>query len=523
MSYSPCAKSTSSLYDIVSPKKSKYFKESKSILHEIYLILKLSLPIGIAILSEWIPVYAGNAVLGHLPNAELILSGAGLARTFNNVTGASLAWAFTQGLFTLIPQAIGRNRMDLLSLYFQRAAVVCLVIALPLSILQLFGAKFFILIGEPKDIEDIIYNCCKWGIGNIFALNLVSLLQKLGQSFNYQFQLLFISLFCALIAYPLALFLIKPEYANLGYIGCPITVFLLNFVNSFCIIILLCYKGHSSLFKYYGSQIFKWKQIKTYVKLCIPALFTNSLEWWIIEITTALAGYIINPDIALSSNIIVGNIQTFTVLLALGNSAAASIRIGKYVGMERINKAKESHNAAFMVSMIYSVIMIVFIYIFIDKIPLIFTNEGQVEIVNTTIYGLYIILFGIIFQNIMQVLGGVYRGIGKQMYAAMFISGSYYVVGLTLTLSLLFGGGLREDLVLGICSIWIGWAVANLCGSCLLECYYSCFVDWNKVLIDINKRIDNEVYVDNDDDNIPIIKTPKFSDYYGSVNSPKSS
>ena len=136
MAFSPAARSTTSLYSLtaISPKKSKYFNQSKSFIHEIYLILQLSLPIGIAILSEWIPVYAGNAVLGHLPNAELILSGAGLARTFNNVTGASLAWAFTQGLFTLIPQAIGRNRVDLLSLYLQRAGFVCFIIALPLSI-----------------------------------------------------------------------------------------------------------------------------------------------------------------------------------------------------------------------------------------------------------------------------------------------------------------------------------------------------------------------------------------------------
>jgi len=516
MAFSPAAISTPSTFTyldtpISSPKKSEYFKESHSFIHEIVLILRSSLPIGIAIVSEWIPVYAGNAVLGHLPNAELILSGAGLARTFNNVTGASLAWAFTQGLFSLMPQAIGKNRLDLLSLYLQRAGLVCFILAIPLSVLQLFGADFFIAIGEPQDIKVIIDNCCKWGIGNIFALNLVSLLQKIAQSFQYEFDLLVISLFCAVLSYPLALILIKPEYLNLGYIGCPITVFTLNFLNSFCIIILLCYKGHSYLFKYYGSQIFKWKDIKLYINLCIPSLFTNSLEWWIVEITTALAGYITNPDIALSSNIIISNIQTFTVLLALGNSAAASIRIGKYVGSDNIKKAKQSHNAAFIVSIIYSFVMIIIIYASIDDLPLIFTNQNQTKIVNTTIYGLYIIVIGITFQNIMQTMGGIYRGIGRQIYAAVFISGSYYLIGFTLTLSLLFGVGLKDNLPLGVCSIWMGWAVANICGSFLLETYYQCCISWDKILKEVHQRIDN-------DDPNQIINTPQFTDYYGSVN-----
>eukprot|EP01084_Bolivina_argentea_P210751 358612_1 len=140
----------------------------------------------------------------------------------------------------------------------------------------------------------------------------------------------------------------------------------------------------------------------------------------------------------------------------------------------------------------------------VDELPLIFTNKYQIQMVDAAISGLYAVILGVPFMNILQTAGGVYRAINKQKYSAIFISGSYYLVGFTLTLILLFVYDSKNNLIYGIVSIWFGWCVANICGSILLETFYKCCIDWNVILEDANERIDA---------NTTLIKTSKRTDY----------
>ena len=63
-------------------------------------------------------LYIFNMIIGYLPNSSKMLSGIGLTRTFSNV---SISWGFTSALYTLIPQSIGLNKINLLQLYLQRS------------------------------------------------------------------------------------------------------------------------------------------------------------------------------------------------------------------------------------------------------------------------------------------------------------------------------------------------------------------------------------------------------------------
>ena len=104
-----------------------------------------------------------------------------------------------------------------------------------------------------------------------------------------------------------------------------------------------------------------YRGIKEYIKLWIAGLFMNSFKWCILEFSALLCGYIINPNIALSTDVVIGNIQIFIILIALGNGTASSIRIGKYIGANMKHKAKQSLNACLFVALFYKCINCIYL------------------------------------------------------------------------------------------------------------------------------------------------------------------
>ena len=59
-------------------------------------------------------------------------------------------------LYTLVPQAIGANKNELLRIYIQRSIFINLCLFLPLTIIQFYASKILISVGEPQSLYYII-------------------------------------------------------------------------------------------------------------------------------------------------------------------------------------------------------------------------------------------------------------------------------------------------------------------------------------------------------------------------------
>ena len=92
------------------------------------LILLIFIKGTLSNIAELFPNILSNIFIGHLP-VSLLLSACGLAHTFCNIMGLAQAWAFSSGLYILIPQCIGANQPQLMAIYVQRAFYVCLFVS----------------------------------------------------------------------------------------------------------------------------------------------------------------------------------------------------------------------------------------------------------------------------------------------------------------------------------------------------------------------------------------------------------
>ena len=82
--------------------KEQQFKVESSLFSEIMIITTTFIRIGFQNLSSQIPLLISTFFIGHLKNAPMLISGAGLAIAFTEVTGTAVAMGMSSGKSCLI-------------------------------------------------------------------------------------------------------------------------------------------------------------------------------------------------------------------------------------------------------------------------------------------------------------------------------------------------------------------------------------------------------------------------------------
>ena len=492
------------------------FIRAESFGDETWIMLKIFFPICIAALAEYAPQVIINNVIGHLPNASHAIATVGLARMFSSLTGSVFVMGMCSDLYTTIPQAIGAQRKDLLHFYVQRAFVVSFIIMIPIIIIQLFSDKILGLIGQPKDllIDTRIY-CCMI-IPNIYGKIWLYIVQRVAQSLNYNYCVLWSTIFCAVLMYPLNIIFVYT--LNLGFMGSAFALDFASIISFIMIAIYLWYKGYGFIFKPMICEkdeiamFFDKQSMKDYLSLSLPGLVQSTFEWWIQQIGTILSGYIANPEIALSATVIMGLMNGICIMLCWGCYMAITIRVGKYVGAGKEFEAKRSAKAGLLISTLISVVTAGLAALFRHEIPYFFTNDEQiVDLLSNLIIVLCFLQF---FMILYYDISAIYRGIGQQKKSAKIVLLTYYLISLPITLILLFVPEIDfiNSTLYGTIVIWSSLAFGNFIAGFTLFIYLICKVNWNKVINESKQRIDNTSHLIKNNDNNKRIKQ------YGSIN-----
>eukprot|EP01083_Nonionella_stella_P170185 578642_1 len=255
----------------------------------------------------------------------------------------------------------------------------------------------------------------------------------------------------------------------------------------------LVYRGYGYVFKPLPlNVVLQWKRVKEYIALSLPGLFQNAFEWIILEIATLLAGYIVSPQIAISTTVIMGNLLGFMIAFAFGIANSTNIRVGGYVGACRIVQAKLAAEIGIVINIMVNVCFATLYAIFHSDIPTLWTNDS--ETVNTASH---VILYVMIPFNIccltLQTFGGIYRGLGYQKISAYFVVFGYWAISFPLSLILLFGVHLREDVLSGSYVIWSSLCLGNGIGAVGCVVYLIWRIDWDKAVVQAEKRMERLV------------------------------
>ena len=125
----------------------------------------------------------------------------------------------------------------------------------------------------------------------------------------------------------------------------------------------------------------------------------------------------------------------------------------------------------------------VFVIPFRYYFSMVFTEE--LSVVEHVAHIMPVFTIWIFFDHIQCVECGIIRAMGFQMYSSVISFISYWVLNIPIAYLLAISCGY------GLMGIWVGVQVGSIF-ACIAYLLILLFTDWNKLVIDINQRIEDD-------------------------------
>ena len=309
---------------------------------------------------------------------------------------------------------------------------------------------------------------------------------RLGQAFDLNVGLIYCC-FAMLAVTPFFAWLFMFVF-DFGYVGAVIAQDVAMAIFCVAQFLLLVYKGYGYMFIPKPLSIVCTKKgIMQYINLALPGLAQSSFQWIIEEMAVLLAGWVAQPEIALSTSVILVNVFLVVIPFPIGVCNATNIRIGKYIGNGDVLKAKRSAKVGMMVALILLTMWCLTLVLGREAIPRIYTDNEETITLTSKIMLIMTVYASGCF--IMMCVGGIYRGLGFQKVAAIVTFIGYWVIAWPICMILLFAVGFANDLTYGVATIWCGLSLGNVLSSIGTIFHLLMFVNWNEAVKQSQGRV----------------------------------
>ncbi|CAL0312384.1 unnamed protein product [Lupinus luteus] len=369
--------------------------------------------------------------VGHL--GELPLAGASMAASFCTVTGVSIMLGMSTALDTLCGQSYGANQHRMLGIHTQRAMLVLMIVSIPLAVIWANTRSILIFLGQDPEISAQAGRYAQASIPSLFAFGLLQCMIRFLQTQNIVFPMMFSTGVTTLLHFFLCWILVFKT--GLGNVGAAISNSISYWMN---VLILVLYVKCSPSFAktWTGFSKEALHNIPFFLSIAIPSAAMVCLEMWAFELLVLLSGLLPNPKLQTSVLSICMNTATTVVMIPLGFSEAASIRVSNELGA---GNARGSRLAVYIV-----LVMVITEGILVGTVMILLRNiwgyaySNEVELVKYVATMLPLLAASNILDGIQCVLSGTIRGCGRQMIGATINLGSYYLVGVPVAIILAF-------------------------------------------------------------------------------------
>ncbi|XP_035998988.1 multidrug and toxin extrusion protein 1 isoform X1 [Fundulus heteroclitus] len=446
---------------------------------ELYHILRLTGPLLLSRVLNFLLSFVNTIFCGHIGNAEL--AGYALASATITVTTVAPGYGLTMACDTLISQTYGGKNMKRVGVILQKSTLILLLFCLPCWGLLINSHNLLLLLHQEHEVARIAYLYVMAFLPAVPAMFLhqlqVSYLQNQGIILPQMYTAAVANIFNLGINYLLI------HALDLGVIGSAVA----NSLSQIIICLLLF--GYIRWKKLYEQTWGGWSTEclqgwDSYMKLAVPSAFMICFEWWVWEVGGFLAGLLGEEDLA-AQHVMV-EIGAITYMFPLGIHVAACVRVGNALGAGNTSRAKITCKVALVLSGVFAVLQAFVLAGSKSVIGHIFTSDENIAGLVSENMSVYIFLQ--FLDALLCVCTGILVGCGMQKVAALSNLVFYYFIGLPVGIGLMFYAQLR---VLGL---WLG----------LLICVFiqtSVFLilifraDWKKVTDKAQRRAGKPVVV----------------------------
>ncbi|KAG1328075.1 protein DETOXIFICATION 54 [Cocos nucifera] len=437
------------------------------VVEELRELWGLALPITAMNCVVYLRAMVSVLCLGRLGRLEL--AGGALSIGFTNITGYSVLVGLASCLEPLCSQAYGSRNWDFLSLSLQRAILLLLLAAVPISFLWIHLGPIMVTLGQDPAITAVASSYCLYSLPDLVTNAFLQPLRVFLRSQGVTRPMAACSALAVALHVPLSALLAF----GLG-LGVPGVALAAATTNLNMAVFLLVYLRRRRVCEltWRGGSREALRGLSPVLRLALPSCAGVCLEWWWYEIMTVLAGYLPDPTSAVGATAVL--IQTtslmYTVPMAL--AGCVSTRVGNELGAGKPRRAKLAALVALGCALVIGVVHVVWTVIFREKWARLFTKDASVVSLAAAVMP----LMGLCeLGNCPQTTGcGVLRGTARPVVGMRINLLSFYLVGTPVAVGLAFW------LRVGFSGLWYG----------LLSAQVACVVS---VLVVVLGRTDWEV------------------------------
>ncbi|XP_052481526.1 protein DETOXIFICATION 16 isoform X1 [Gossypium raimondii] len=412
--------------------------------------------------------------VGHL--GALALASASLATSFAAVLAFNLLMGMSTALETLCGQSYGAKQYHMLGTHTQRAMLILSLITIPLAIILANTGSILSAVGQDPEISRAagVYAC--YMIPTLFAYAILQCLLRFLRTQNNIFPMVLSSGITTLIhGFICWILVFKLSFGNkgaalAGSISYWINVLILAFYIKFSPSCVQTWTGFSNESLY---------EVLPFLRLAVPSAVMVCLESWSFQILVFLSGLLPNPELEtsvitiwyvqyilsftrLSSSfgyqvkcfLLFHSINTTAIILMIpfGLSSAASIRVSNELGAEDPKGARLAARVALVLGVSEGILVGLALVLMRNVLGYAYSNDASViRYVSTMVP---ILAASNIIDGVQCVLSGIVRGCGWQKIGAYINLGSYYLVGIPLSIVLAF------LFHIGVMGLWLGITAA---------------------------------------------------------------
>lgn len=447
-----------------------------SVQHELYAILKYTLPISATHLLELSLSVVSIFSLGHLGTVEL--AAASLAGMTANVTGFSVISGLITALDTLLPASY-TSRPELMGLWTQRVGVILLMTLPWIFALWLNAEKGLLLLGQAPDIakraRDFLAILSIGLPGHAIFELCRRFLQAQGLMHAPTMVLLVVSPLNAVANF---LLVWGPPSIRFGFIGAPMaSAFSMWLAAALCCLQCMVVTRHT--WGGWSKDAFDPAGLRKCWQLGLAGLFSLASEWWaweIVGLVTAALG-----TTALASQSVLLIISSVTYQLPSGASIAASVRVGHHLGAGHAAQAHIAARASLVLSIAMGLLNSSLVVLTRHRLGYLFSSDKAVIHMVASVLPL-VALFQCA-DCVCGMAGGILRGSGRPALSAMINLTAYYVVGIPISLILAF-----RPWHYGLAGLWWGLTIALAYGA-LTSLWYIQRTNWTHVMHSVHHAV----------------------------------
>ncbi len=438
----------------------KNLSPSEGLLSNLKATISLSYPIVIAQIGIVAMGVTDTLMVGNLGEAALAASGiANAIFFFVSVLGI--------GVLSIVPPLVAsaKSRLDfekcstLLSSSLQVATGVALLSML-IVLLMSFQFAWF---KQTQEVEVLTIPYLQILAVSVIPLSLFLAAKGYTDGLSITKPAMYVNFICFFlnIIFNWVLIYGKLGFPSLGLNGAGIATLLSRVLMALGVILFIVYSGKIKRtlpqFSLWNLSLIDTRKI---LKLGLPAGMQYVFEVGAFAGASVMIGWLGTSQLA--AHQIAINLASITYMIAMGFSAAASIRVGNALGGEQFTQIRSNGSAAFLLTVVFMALSCFLFINFSGEFVHLYIKEGEVVEIAASL--LVIAGFFQLSDGLQCVALGALRGLEDVNIPTIFTLIAYWAVGLPLGYVLAFHAGL------GVQGVWLGLS-AGLTVSAILLTY----------------------------------------------------